>query len=113
VKKARVRNVSSKKNLGEFELCDSFFSRFRGLMFRKKPVKLLFVFPFTARHAIHSLFVFFPFTAVFLDERKRVVDALDVEPFSLYAAPRAPARYALELPVSEKPPARKGDRIEW
>lgn len=86
----------------ELEVADTFFKRARGLMFRRfKP--LLIVMPQESRElsSIHSLFVFFPFDAVFLDSKGVVVDARSVKPFTLKITPRKPAKYILELRAGE------------
>ena len=48
------------------------------------------------RAAIHSFFVFFSFSAVFLNSRREVVDVKIMKPFRTYR-PRRPARYVLEI----------------
>jgi len=109
----KVRVHAGNKELGEFELCSSFLSRFRGLMFRRSPARLLFIFPSTAPHPIHSLFVFFPFDAVFLDEQKRVVGVRKgIAPFTPFIAPPQPIKYLLEFPQGESV-VRDGQRLEW
>ncbi len=69
-------------------------------MFRSRPACILFKFDFNARHPIHSFFVGFPFDAVYLDENQRVVDVFERVPSFVPAlAPRAPAKFLLELPA--------------
>ena len=81
------------------ESANTSLSRLRGLMFRKKPVSILFTFAWPDLHGIHSFFVSFPFDAVYLDEAGRVVDVfVRVPPFIPYLAPRKPVRYLIELP---------------
>ncbi len=57
---------------------------------------LLFVFPSPGIYPIHSFFVPFSFTAVYLDENFRVVDVFRVEPFSAFVCNTKPAKYLLE-----------------
>ncbi|MBI4214382.1 DUF192 domain-containing protein [archaeon] len=93
----RVRNKTLK-----VEVADSWSKRFRGLMFRSKPIALLLALPSEGRtnSAIHSNFVFFRFDAVFVNEQKRIVDVrANIRPFTLAVVPRRPARYVLELPA--------------
>ena len=47
--------------------------------------------------AIHMLFVFYPLDIVWLDENKIVVDKKTVKPFTLFAYPKKPARYIVEM----------------
>ncbi|MEM3031161.1 MAG: DUF192 domain-containing protein [Candidatus Micrarchaeia archaeon] len=109
----KVEVRAGRKSLGEFEVCSSFLSRARGLMFRHSPARLLFVFPSTGLHAIHALFVFFPFDAVFLDEKKRVVCVRKrIAPFTPLVRPRRAIKYLLELPAGSAV-VREGERVEW
>ena len=98
----------------EVEIADCFFKKFRGLMFRKKPKKMLLVLKNQGRieAGIHSFFVFFPFDAVWLDENWKIVDLKTVRPFS-FKTPRKPAKYVLELPkgMIEKRKMKIGERI--
>ncbi|MBS3099198.1 DUF192 domain-containing protein [Candidatus Pacearchaeota archaeon] len=76
---------------------------FSGLMFRSKNTKnLLFEFSKPKRAAIHSLFVFFPFAALWLDDKNNLVDSHYVEPFTLSVSPKRPARRLIELPTNKK-----------
>ena len=88
---------------GDFEAADSAFTRARGLMFRLRLGRpLLFTFPKEARVecAIHAFFVFFPFDAVYLDGRKKVVDVRHrILPFTPLVVPRKPAKYLIEAPA--------------
>lgn len=100
----------------DFELVESALSRTRGLMFRcgvKKP--LLFVFEGTGRkrRTIHSLFVSFPFSAIFLDDGKRVVDVRVAEPFISFITPKKPCRYLIEGSPGLAKEVRVGDVLEF
>lgn len=83
----------------KFIVLDTFFSKFRGLMLRREVVPLLFVFKKEGIYPIHSLFVFQPFEAVYLDSNGKVVDVYNVKPFTLWVENTTPARYLLEVPV--------------
>jgi uncharacterized membrane protein (UPF0127 family) len=82
------------------EYADTFWKKFRGLMFRKK-LDHAFVFLLSRETrtdaCIHSFFVSFPFDAVFLDSKKRVVDFATIKPWRFYM-PKKPAKYIVELP---------------
>ncbi|PIT85819.1 hypothetical protein COU36_01105 [Candidatus Micrarchaeota archaeon CG10_big_fil_rev_8_21_14_0_10_59_7] len=96
-------------------LCDGFFSKFRGLMFRREAVPLLFVFDSEARerNAIHSFFC--PrFDAVFMDRRKRIVGVeKNIAPWKIAVFPRKAFGYLLELPVGGAKGLREGDALKW
>lgn len=116
----RIYNKSSKTVLSDdYELADSFFTRARGLMFRcsiRKP--LLFVFDGGRAKkgracAIHSLFVFFSFSAIFLDARKRVVDVHVGRPFISFIVPAKECAYLIEGEPELAGKATVGDVLEF
>ena len=108
MKKVRLKRV---------EIADSVFSRATGLMFRRKINRpLIFTFPFPARHALHSFFVFFQFDAVFLDDCKKVVEVRErIAPFTPLVLPKTPVKYVVELPAGEakRKRLRRGMRVSW
>ena len=81
-----------------------FLKRFTGLMFatRKNARALLFDFGKPNRMKIHSLFVFFPFFAVWLDEKNNVIDMKKIKPFALSACPKKPASKLVEIPINKR-----------
>jgi uncharacterized membrane protein (UPF0127 family) len=86
----------------------------RGIMFKGPSFKpLFFEFKSESRglNAIHSLFCP-PFTAVFLDSRKKVLQVIDVEPWHPWITPKKPFKYLVEVPRG-KNPFKKGDVLEW
>ncbi len=98
--KAEIRNSTGQHSVVvSLEQANTSLSRLRGLMFRKKPVSILFTFAWPDLHGIHSFFVSFPFDAVYLDEEGKVVDVFEkVAPFTPYLSPRKPVRFLIELP---------------
>ena len=88
--------IKINKKTVEFELCDTLFKNFRGLMFSPKK-NIILVAPRESKthSSIHSFFVFYPFNAVFLNKNKEVVDHKRIAPFSMYT-PKRPAKYVLE-----------------
>ena len=93
-RKIEIKNV---KKLGKFE-------KGIGLMFRnrEKCPAMLFEFKKLTRMRIHSLFVFFPFAAVWLDEKNKIVDMKIVKPFRLSVSSAKPFYKLLEIPVNKK-----------
>ena len=81
----------------------SFFGRFSGLMFRTRKVEnLLFEFSEDVNYSIHSLFVFFPFLAVWLDKNNNVVDKKIVFPFILSVKTKKMFRKLVEIPLNNE-----------
>ncbi len=77
----------------KIEICKTWFSKFRGLMFSKKK-NLLFVFKKEKIVAIHMLFVFFPINIYYFDKDKNLTGKVKAYPFTILQ-PRK-AKYILE-----------------
>ncbi|RMD67651.1 hypothetical protein D6817_00860 [Candidatus Pacearchaeota archaeon] len=78
------------------------FARYIGLMFKKRSSNaLLFKFQ-KGRAAIHSLFVFFPFVAVWLDDKNNVKKVEVVKPFRLCVRGPREACALIEIPLSKR-----------
>ena len=94
--RGRKRSLSAKKV--------GFFGRAIGLMFssREKANILLFEFKESTKTPIHSLFVFFPFVAVWLDKKNRVIDVKRVKPFSLSVSPKGYFFKLIEIPINKR-----------
>jgi uncharacterized membrane protein (UPF0127 family) len=91
-------------------VADSFWSRFRGLMLRRKlePGQGLLIEPCAS---IHMLFMRFPIDAVFLDSEGRVVKiAAGVRPWLGIASARG-ARAVVELPAGAATRLQPGDVV--
>jgi len=74
-------------------------SGIRGLMFRKKETDALI---FTCRGGIHSLFVFFPFLCLWLDEENKIVDWKIVKPWSRFVCSDKDFVRVLEVPINDR-----------
>jgi uncharacterized membrane protein (UPF0127 family) len=75
-----------------------------GLMFsrKEKARALLFEFGNNAKVSLHSLFVFFPFIAIWLDGKGRIAGMRIVKPFSFGIAPKKPFSKVVEIPINMK-----------
>ena len=75
-----------------------------GLMFktREKAVALLFDFKKPVNLLVHSMFVFFPFIAVWLDEKNKVIDVKKIKPFTLGVRPKKSFNKFIEVPINDK-----------
>jgi len=95
--------LNKKKFEIDLKVCN-WFERFSGLMFiqRKKAKALLFDFKEPIRIAIHSYFVFFPFIALWLDDKDRVVDLKTIRPFTLIVYPKKSFYKLVEIPLNKK-----------
>jgi len=80
----------------------SLLGKFLGLMFKTKNTKtLLFNFNKFDGKNIHSLFVFFPFLAVWLDENNKVIKREIVRPFTLLIKAPKKTKRLIEIPLNK------------
>ncbi len=82
----------------------SWFEKGIGLMFSsgKKAKILLFEFQKPTKMSFTSLFVFFPFLIIWLDNKNNVLDFRKVKPFTFHIPSRKPCRKVLEIPFNDK-----------
>lgn len=74
-----------------------------GLMFRTKDTRaLLFSFSRPGTYGIHSFFVFFPFLAIWLDEKNRVIESCVVRPFTTLVKPQRAFVRLIEIPLTTR-----------
>ncbi|AUB55341.1 hypothetical protein BK008_04705 [Methanobacterium sp. MZ-A1] len=99
-----IVNKTKGTNLGNADVANSFFSRFKGLMMVKKlEMGLILKLPSDrSRRAsgIHMFFMRIPLDVVFADSDKKVVDTVTLDPWTTYT-PVAPARYVIELEIGK------------
>lgn len=75
----------------------SLFGKIKGLMFSRSS-QILF---FANTNRIHSLFVFFSFLAVWLNDKNEIIEITMVKPFRLDVKPRKFATNLIEIPIVE------------
>lgn len=92
-KRIKIKNI---KKLSEFE-------KGIGLMFHnlEKCPAMLFEFTSPTKMRIHSLFVFFKFAAIWLDDKNNIVDMRIVKPFRLSISSKKPFYKLLEIPFNK------------
>ena len=75
-----------------------------GLMFQKKESTEALMFDFSRRErlALHSLFVFFPFLALWLDDKNKIIEIKEIKPFSFNVFPKKPFSKIVEIPLNKK-----------
>jgi uncharacterized membrane protein (UPF0127 family) len=76
----------------------------RGLMFKsqKNVQALLFEFDKPSGISIHSFFVFFPFVAVWFDNRGKVIEIRKIKPFSPFISMKKSYSKLVEIPINKK-----------
>ncbi len=98
--------------------CGSFWSRFKGLMFRKhlgdcESILLDESSESRINTAIHMLFMNFDISAVWINQQNTIVDVKLARKWRLYYAPAAPARYILEAHPGRLADFQPGDSISF
>ena len=81
-------------------MCDNFFSKLLGIMFRKKLKNSCYIFTFRrlSQVDIHSFFVFHLFDLILLDENNKIVEIKEsFIPWSIFI-PKKRAKVFIELP---------------
>ena len=80
-----------------------FFGKISGLMFHSRETEnLLFDYDKKTKMSIHSFFVFFPFLAVWLDDKNKIIEKRIIKPFTFSAKPRRNYTKLLEIPINNK-----------
>lgn len=95
----------------ELEVARGVLDQAKGLMFRRSfPEDAALVMPFDGvrTRGLHSLFVFFPFDAIWVRDGS-VTRVARFEPFRSFA--RAPADLIVELPAGGAERVTSGDRV--
>jgi uncharacterized membrane protein (UPF0127 family) len=115
---ALINRTSGEVLAKQVRLCDTFWKRLRGLMFRRSPApEEAYLFAghreSVADASIHMLFVFFPIAVVWLDAQKQVVDVALAKPFRPYYAPRSAAQYFVEGAPALVHRVQVGDVLEF
>ncbi len=100
------------------EYCDSFWGKFKGLMFRPSISKgegLVLVESSDSRlnTAIHMFFMKFSIAAVWINSEYQVVDVQLAKPWQPFLLPRQAARYVLETHPASLQLFKIGDQVDF
>jgi uncharacterized membrane protein (UPF0127 family) len=111
----QTRPLSSPLKAG---ICDTYFCRLRGLMFRRSLPQdrgLLFeeASESKALTSIHMLFMFFSIGVVWINAGKEVVDAKLAKPWVSFLVPQHPAQYYLEIVPERLNEFQVGDKVAF
>ena len=102
--KKRIRlNFKRKKFEIDLKVCN-LFEKFSGLMFskREKSQALLFDFKKPTNIRIHSLFVFFLFVAIWLDDKNKIIDLKVIKPWRFSVSPDKSFCKLIEIPINKR-----------
>jgi uncharacterized membrane protein (UPF0127 family) len=106
-KEKMVKNVTffhkGKRFSVDVKKCN-LFEKGIGLMFSRREKAKILIFEFNKKRKIiiHSFFVFFPFVALWINEKNEVVDSKIVKPFVSYVSPSVKTNYLIEIPINKK-----------
>ena len=100
------------------EVCDSFTSRFLGLMFRKSIAEdqgILLVEGSDSRlnTSIHMFFVWTDLAVAWVNSDLEVVDTILAKAWRPFYAPAKPARYVIEFHPKRHGDFKPGDRVSF
>jgi uncharacterized protein len=100
------------------QVCNTFFSRFRGYMLKDKIITtegLLFVESYQSRlnSSIHMFFMRFTLGVIWLDTEKRVVDKKFARTWRPYYAPHSQAIYTIEIHPDRLGDFSIGDQVDF
>jgi uncharacterized membrane protein (UPF0127 family) len=95
--KGKKVTISNVKRLSEF-------GKGIGLMFHRREScpAMLFEFKKPNKMRIHSLFVFFPFVGVWLDNKNKVLDIKIIRPWKISISPKKKFYKLLEIPINKR-----------
>lgn len=97
-----IDKTTGKVLASKVELADTFWRRFRGLMFRRRFPRgsaIFFKLPKPGRYGIHMFFVKFPIDLLYLDSKFVVVELrAGLKPWHTHR-PHAVVNYLIELPA--------------
>lgn len=102
MKKEITINYKNKKINLVAEECNS-LKKITGLMFslRQNAKILLFDFKTKQNIIIHSFFVFYPFIAIWLDDKNNVLDLKIVKPFNPFVSSKKSSYKLVEIPINK------------
>lgn len=94
----------------DIEYADTFFKRFKGLMF-KKDYECALIFTNLTDSTIHTCFMRFDIDIFFLDEKRIVFDKASLKPWKAYK-PKKQAKYIIET-KKDRLKIKMGERLDF
>lgn len=98
-----IKKDNKRINIGKVRKVN-WFGKVVGLMFcrREKADSLLFEFKKPTKMKIHSYFVFFPFLAIWLDNKNNILDLREIKSFKTSTGIKKPYSKLIEIPINNK-----------
>jgi uncharacterized membrane protein (UPF0127 family) len=116
LKMVKIRKSSSLHSVVNVKVCDTFWSRFIGLMFSRelKPddgVVLVENNETRINTAIHMMFMNYDITVLWLDKQMVIIDKVLAKKWFPFYFPKKPAQYIVELHQSKFSEYSIGDQL--
>lgn len=117
MKKIFLKVLSPPNNSLELKVCDTFFSKFRGLMLTKElpqdgGIMIVEKAESKVNTSIHMMFMNYDITVLWLNKEMVVVDKVLAKKWALFYGPKMPAQYILEIHASRFDDFEVGDKLE-
>ena len=117
MKPIKVQRSASPNTTLELKVCDTFFSRFRGLMFTREiaqdgGIMIVESSESKVNTSIHMMFMRYDITVLWLDKNMVVVDKALAKKWAPFYGPKEPAQYILEIHPSRFDDFEIGDQLE-
>jgi uncharacterized membrane protein (UPF0127 family) len=118
LKTVKLYPLASPQTVVHIRLCDSFFTRLRGLMFTKTlppdgGILLADSQESKFNAATHMMFMNFDITVLWLDKDGVLVDKALAKRWRPFYMPKLPAQYIVELHQDRFEDYAIGDRLTW
>ena len=118
MRKAWISNNTTPLKSVEVRLCESFFSRFSGLMGRKsiginEGILLVESSDSRINTSIHMFFMNFDIAVIWIDSRKIVVDKVLARKWRPFYAPSTPCQFTLETHPGQLDSFQIGDQVAF
>ena len=116
MKIVKIRNSKMPFSVVNVKVCDTFFSRFLGLMFSRKLEQdegIILVEKKESRinATIHMMFMNYDITVLWLDEDMVIVDKVLAKKWAPMVIPKKPAQFIMELHHTKFGEYSIGDRL--
>ncbi len=118
MKSVNLYSASSPQNMLTVKVCSTFLSRLRGLMLSEDLSKnggiiLMGSNPSRINSAIHTLFMKYDITVLWLDKNRVIVDKTLAKHWRPFYMPRKPAQYVVELHQERFEDYAIGEELVW
>ncbi len=107
---AIVEIFVNRKKICEGKLCKSFLSKAFGLMFQLNKKCALFFYNKNIAPSFHMFFVFHNLKLISLNDRKEVIEIIDMKPWKIYKCKKK-SKIFIEVPNNIN--IKIGDKVEW